>query len=852
MAPELKRHQRKRALFDEAADLPIDQQGPFLDQHCADDPGLRGEIERLLAQENAHAESATGAAIASFHQTISQIFPDSVNKGTQLGAYRVIEQIGAGGMGRVFKAERTESDFKLTVAIKLLRQELINPDLLKRFSAERNLLAALNHPGICRVFDIGSHHDTPYVVMELVEGKPLIEYCDSQRLGVAQRLRLFRKVLSAVSYAHQNLIIHRDLKSSNILADEQGEIKLLDFGIAKALNPSGVVAQTATNDRYLSLGNAAPEQLRGDNLTVACDVYALGTVLYELLCGATPFELNQTSVGALEAQILTVPPQSMTRRVHTMAESALADRGFTARAALSRQLGGDLEAIVQRCLRKEPQARYQSVEQLDQDIGNYLESRPISAVSGQRRYVLRKFMARHRLPVALAGVALLALGLTGGLILARNAEAIRERDRAQQALAILREAFISADPARVAGEEVTVKEVLSAAIPALEKQYLSEPDLYASLASSIGEVQLKIGQSTSAAELLGRASEAAQRASVSSENQFDILVLRARAQHAAGEYQAAMDALAQARELGVALTPEWQVTQAATLAADKQYEPAIDLLLQAIAGMSLRSADDEWANAARLRLAEALQRSGQSERALQVLEDTVVWLGQALDPSHPRVTLARLQLVIQKQQMGQTEKALEDAQDIYAGLTAAYGADSPYTAKAAMVLASALKRDGRSSEAIAMLRAVVTVFRKHLGDNHPNTLRATNNLASALILDQATVAEALALYERNLDGSLSRLGTSSRLVMYFRIVYAEALIEHGAAEKALLILSDPSSAAGIASAADEYARETLKLIALSRSKLGCTQPAGPSSERTCAAAAQLLAQFPELSADTES
>jgi serine/threonine-protein kinase len=357
---------------------------------------------------------------------------------------------------------------------------------------------------------------------------------------------------------------------------------------------------------------------------------------------------------------------------------------------LQRSLSGDLESIVQKCLRKAPEDRYASVEQLDEDIASYLGRRPIRAAEGQRWYRLRKFVERNRLPVALGGLLLVAVAAIGVVVVARNVAALRERDRAQQALAILRKAFLSADPARVSGESVTVRAVLDAARPVLEESFETQPELYATLASSISEVELSIGLTTQSAELFDRAADAARRGRLDRAEHFHLLVMRARALYAAGEFERAQISLLEASALGVEVTPEWEVTKAIVLIREAEYEQAISLLRHAIERMQSRGPDEEWGNTARLWLADALGNRGDSAEALQVLDDTLAWHRTALDPRHPRITLTRIQSVIQKRLLGRAEESLRDARQVHTDVIAAYGPRSPFAAKAAMVLGNSL------------------------------------------------------------------------------------------------------------------------------------------------------------------
>jgi eukaryotic-like serine/threonine-protein kinase len=829
------------ALFDAVLELPPAEQDEYARRACGDDAVLHAELCRLLTQERALSHRDTAAVFGSLESALRQAIPDAVHSGSRLGEFAILEEIGSGGMGRVFRAERRERGFTQSVAIKLLRQELVNPELLRRFSAERQILAGLSHPGICRLIDAGALTDgTPYVVMELVEGEALFEHCDRHQLKLEQRLQIFRQVLAAVSHAHHNLIVHRDLKSNNILVNAQGLPKLLDFGIAKVLEVGQVGDGTATANRYLSFSNAAPEQLTGARVSVACDVYALGVVLYELLCGLPPFDLQAASAAALEQQILQVPPLAMSRRIAEQPAELAQRRGLGTLAALQKQVAGDIERIVQKCLRKAPGERYASVEQLDDDVASLLARRPIRASDGQRWYRLRKFVERNRLPVALSSLLLVAIVAIGVVVAARNATAIRERDRAQQALAILRKAFLSADPARVAGEDVTVRAVLDAARPVLEESFETQPELYATLAGSISEVELSIGLSTQAAQLFDRAADAALRGALDRDEHFALLVLRARALYAAGEFERAQLSLQEASDLGVAVTPEWEVAKAINLQRTGDYDTAIALLRHAIARMPERTPDDEWANAARLRLADALRLNGAHEEALRVLDDTIAWQRRLLDARHPRIALTRIQSVMQKRLIGRHEEALRDARQVHADVIAAYGPDSPFTAKAAMVLGNSLVSLNLNQEAEQVYREAIAIFHQILGDTHPNTLRTSFNLAEVIAADPDRRAEAIVLYRDAFNAAEIRFGVKSNPTVLFRNSYARALLADGQATLALSLLTSAGAATGMDAGADDNRRIFLGLLKNASEDVGCsTKPLSGTAE-ACGRAALLL------------
>jgi non-specific serine/threonine protein kinase/serine/threonine-protein kinase len=398
------------ALLAQALAEPEDRRADWLERACGQDQALLSEVRSLLACFPASApEPGAPAALAAAS-------PDSPR---QLGPYRLVRQLGEGGMGAVFLATRADAEFEMRVAVKLIRPGADSEVLVTRFLRERQILAGMEHPNIARLLDGGTSSGQPYLVMDYVEGQPLDRYCDEGRLSIRQRLKLFRKVCAPVHYAHQNLVIHRDLKPTNILVGADGEPKLLDFGIATLLQADNPGADlTAVHGLFLSPLYASPEQLRGRRTTVASDVYSLGVILYQLLCGCHPFQAETGNTADLVAAVVKSDPL-LPSTAGGLAATAAPEPSKVAECRgekpdrLRRILRGDLDSIVMKALAKEPADRYGSVEELSADIGRYLEGRPVQAVEGTAAYRADKFVRRHKLGVAAA--AALALSLMGGL-----------------------------------------------------------------------------------------------------------------------------------------------------------------------------------------------------------------------------------------------------------------------------------------------------------------------------------------------------------------------------------------------------------------------------------------------------
>ncbi|MGE0128730.1 MAG: protein kinase [Blastocatellales bacterium] len=465
MTPD--RWRRMDQLLEAALDLPAERRAAFLAESCGSDEKLRHEVERMLAA-SAEADEFFEAAPAD---AVAEIFDDDASDrlaGSSIGPYRILRELGRGGMGVVWLAERADDQYRQQVAIKLLWPGMDNAEIVRRFRRERQILANLHHPNIAQLYDGGTTEDgRPYFVMEYVAGEPITDYCDKRNLSVTERLKLFQQVCAAALYAHQNLIIHRDLKPKNIMVNEAGEVKLLDFGIAKLLDPArhGLDARPTTQALMMTPEYASPEQILGEPITTASDVYCLGLVLYELLTGQPPYRFNDRSLPELVRvvceQEVAAPSVAVRNRVRSSVGSPAIRRnglenqdlpaeGGTTNATtraitsattsavemskLAAQLRGDLDQITLMALQKDPRLRYRSVEQLSEDIRRHLAGEAITARTASWMYQTNKFVRRNKAGVALAAALLLAL-LGGVVATARQARIASEQARINRRLA---------------------------------------------------------------------------------------------------------------------------------------------------------------------------------------------------------------------------------------------------------------------------------------------------------------------------------------------------------------------------------------------------------------------------------
>jgi serine/threonine protein kinase len=421
----------------------------YLDKVCADDPELRSEVENLLAvEQQADAALLNLPAIAApFDKTAGS---SNIRIGRRIGPYQLVEEIGIGGMGEVYRAFRADDQYKKEVAIKLVRTGQDSTYVVARFKNERQVLANLDHPNIARLLDGGTTEDgVPYFVMELIEGQPLSEYCDQHKLNTTDRLKLFLQVCSAVQYAHQRLIVHRDLKPSNILVTTDGTPKLLDFGIAKILNPGPSVETsdaTMSMFRLLTPAYASPEQIKGKAITTASDVYSLGILLYECLTGHRPYAASARTPHEISRAVSEIEPEKPSTVIRRTEQRTTDDGTIAITPAsvsvqrdgtpdkLGKRLRGDLDNIVLMALRKEPQRRYASAEQFAEDIRRHLHNLPVIARRDTIPYRASKFIARHKLGIAAAAIVASVLML-GIIITMREARLAQRRFNDLRALA---------------------------------------------------------------------------------------------------------------------------------------------------------------------------------------------------------------------------------------------------------------------------------------------------------------------------------------------------------------------------------------------------------------------------------
>jgi eukaryotic-like serine/threonine-protein kinase len=716
-------------ILDDALELAPERRAAFVAEVCGGDAELRAEVEAVLAGAEAEDFLRDPAVVLAAPMLEPTGSPDA--GGELIGPYRLLHELGHGGMGVVHLAERADGHFQQRVALKLIKRGMASDEILRRFLAERQVLARLNHQHIARLLDGGvTAEGQPWFAMEYVEGVPLHHYCDDHGLGLEERLAVFGKVCEAVQYAHRSLVVHRDLKPSNILVTPSGEIKLLDFGIAKALTAEAEdVTVTHPEQRLMTPEYAAPEQLRGESVTTATDVYALGAILYLLLTGRPAHRLAGRTRMERERVILEIEPDPPSQAV----------RG-TDRASLRRRLAGDIDTIVQQALRKEPTRRYPSVEALLDDLDRRRTGLPLRARPAPVGYRARKFVGRHRLAMGVAAVVFLALaaGLAGTLWQARATA--REAAKARAVRDFVVGLFRVSKPEESRGREVTARELLGRGARRVDGELAQQPELQAELLDVLGVIHRDLGLYAEADSLLRRSIELARaRGGGNDRREAERLTEWARVLAARGQYARAESLLVDARAILLARGPEDSIA-AATLSAlgglrrqQGRYAEAEALYVQAL------KIDRSPRGAGPLRLADdlddlgvVLEEAGNLARADSMYQQALSLRRERLDADHPRVIASLHHLGALREKQGEYAAAERLDREVLERRRRVYPAGHPEIAYALQGLASTLQIQGGYPEAEALNLEALAVLRERLGPDHPEAVELERNLATLL------------------------------------------------------------------------------------------------------------------------
>ena len=760
-------------LFAAALELPAGERAAFLEAACAGDAELRLQVERLIA-----ADERGGTLLE--HQASEWLgITETSEEGGRFGPYRLLRRIGGGGMGTVYLARREDEQYQRDVAVKILRSGLASSGAVHRFLAERQILARLEHPNIARLYDGGSTEDSrPYLVMELVEGLPVDEYCDRNRLTVEQRLDLFRRICAAVQYAHQNLLVHRDLKPANVLVTREGEPKLLDFGIAKRLaeETAGDPDATRTGLRMLTPSYASPEQVTGGAITTASDVYSLGVLLYELLAGRSPYQTAGEAPYEMERAICEQEPErpsAAVARPGPPAAEAIAHARNTRPRALRRRLQGDLDTIVLAALRKEPHRRYGSVAQLSRDLELHLRNLPVSARPDTLSYRTRKLLRRHRAAAAaVAAAVLLAAGFMASLVVqGRRIE--QERDKARYALSFLVDTFKEADPYHTAGERLTAREILARGSRRIRRELADRPDVQAAVMDAVGEADRGLGLYAEAKPLLENALALRRKTSgpgslETAESLEHLAALKAdRSDFAAAEPLLRQALALRQRRLGPGDLKVARTLNALGELLVTKGAPAAEIERIQRQALAIARAAEKPAGAAVAQsvicLAKAKQAGGDYVEAERLYRQGLAIERRALKAGDPQLYRDQTffgEVLINRGKPGEAAAVLRES---LAAQRKILGGDHPDIVATLGNLAMAVYQQDKYPEAEALNREALALARSHYGPDHWTVPPLLGNLAAAL-QSQKKEAEAIPVLEEALAARRRTLGEGHPLV----------------------------------------------------------------------------------------
>ncbi len=764
-------HARAKERFSALVERTPEEREATLEALRAEDPELYAEVVRWLAAdvETTQADFLNRPPALLLGRVAAAPAPPAA--GTEVRGdrgYRIVREIGRGGNGIVYLAERSD-EFRQTVAIKVVHRR--GEEIERRFRAERQILAALDHPHIARLLDGGTASDgSPFLVMEYVEGRRIDESCAERRLGVRERIELMLDVCSAVAAAHQRLVIHRDLKPSNVLVTADGTAKLLDFGIAKLLDPAEVdwtLAETRLGGQPLTPRYASPEQMRGEPVSTATDVYALGVILYELLTGRSPYRADPRSLREWEQAVCEEEPLSpSTTAARTAPISGEGSDGATPSPPPPElAVDADLAAIVLKALRKPPAERYPTVDALADDLRRYLSGWPVTARKGTALYRTGRFVRRHRLSLLLAaGVAALLVGWAFSLRAQLAATRI-ERDKAARVAGFLVDLFKVADPDQTRGETVTARELLDRGVEQLRGDLSDQPAVRAQLLDTVGAVYDSLGH-------------------------YEPAIINLRQAVALRRTLAPAEPLALAESLG----------HLGTAYRDAERLPEAEAALNeemAILGREL-PADDLRRLVALNRYSTLLSAQNRQDEREKILEQLLAahqrrlkipalpWdpKGTALTPEHEDLAMVLHNLGELAYRRGDPTLGIERLESSLAIKRARFGAEHTSVATTYQVIGSCWSVRGDFTKALEANRAALDIRRRRLGEDHPLTASTYNNVGNQLQL-LGRLGEAIPNYERALATYRKNFGEKSAQVAFALSNLAPAYARAGRLEEGL-------------------------------------------------------------------
>lgn len=722
----------------DALDIAPERRRAFLDERCGNDDALRRDVESLIdADTDAGSFLSDSAARMAAELAEEEAAPAPFAERV-IGPYRLLREVGRGGMGTVYLAERIDGQYDQHVAIKLLRRGMDSDEILRRFLQERQILAWLKNPHIATLLDGGLTDDSlPYFVLEYVDGQPVTTHLDATNAGLEARLRVFLDVCRGVAHAHRNLVVHRDLKPSNILVTTSGTVKLLDFGVAKLLDPAGRPDLTRADVRVLTPRYAAPEQIRNEPITTATDVYALGVVLFEILSGRLPYAIDEDELGAAERAVLETVPD----RVSVAA--AANDRSF------AKRLRGDVDNIVARALAKDPSERYASVEGFAEDITRHLDGLPVHARAPSLGYRARKFVARHRTGVL--ATVLVVLTLLGGLFSTwrQSRATAREARTAESVTSFLVELFEDANPLSDGGGPQTVRELLDQGASRIDEDLAGEPDVQARILAIVGWVYHVLGDDDAAEPMLARALALQRQGSASAE-----------------------DAMSTLSRLGTVYQSQYE------------FAPAESIFRESVALNTATYGPASAPTASALNnLAVLLKQKGDTDEALDIYQRTLEVERALHGDDDPQVATVRNNLAVLESERGNLVEAEAHYREALRIRRAAFGDNHIRVANTMHNLMILLRNRENNEGAEPLARESLAIRIHNLGENHADVANSYFNLAS-IRRARGALEESDSLFVKALDIRRDIKGDDDPELCAMQCIYAALLRERGQHAKA--------------------------------------------------------------------
>lgn len=784
-----RRWEQVKEIFEACLECAPEQRDEFLDHACGENPTLRLEVASLI--------SAYGRSDGLSKHPWSGEFLEEGEPDKVIGQYRLIRKIGEGGMGQVWLAEQSEP-LKRMVALKLIHGGIFDPALLRRFQAERQSLASMDHPAIAKVFDAGATAaGQPYFVMEYVPGEPINSYCDARKMTLRERLELFIQACEGVQHAHQKAIIHRDLKPANILVvevDGRPMPRIIDFGLAKVVRQFADDTNEATRAEGFvgTPGYMSPEQAGSSDVDTRTDVYSLGVVLYELLAGQLPFDakkLKQLPLYEILRHTQEHDPVRPSVRAAENTEAAVsaAEKRGLAPKKLTRELRGDLDWITMKALEKDRGRRYGTPSELSRDLQRYLDHEPVEARSGSIGYQVAKYVRRHRFGVAmtaLLSMLLPAFAILQSIQLRRTA---RERDRAGRITEFMTEMFKVANPGEERGNQVTAREILDKASGNIRTGLSQDPETQAQMMMVMGKVYDNLGLYPQADSLLRQAADI-RRSRLGDENvdTADSMLALAWTLGHEGHYPEAERLLRKVwdirqRKLG-ANNPD-TVTAMSDLAvilgyeghyaeAEKLQRQALDIRRRILKPGSLDIA------ASLDNLGTVLQNEAHYQEAERLDREAIAIRSSGLGADHPETVATMNNLANVLYFEGRYAEAEKLDQRVLDERRRDFGADNPLTLRTMSNLANILHREHREAEAESLCRETLEIQKRVLGPEHPETLMSMNNL-TAILSKEHKYSEAEEIGREVLDIRRRVLGLEHPLTLRAMSNLADSLTKLG-------------------------------------------------------------------------